>query len=684
MSTDVKAIKDTVSKHFATKSNLTFEANNTKDGANGIHYTYMESGKKYHIKVVDKSKCDKNGWSEIELLKDIDSPNVIKLIEHGDLDRDNYYLVFEHIDGDTLEKIGTDFWTKDEAKKLLLDMATALDSLKVQKLVHRDIKSKNIIYDKHNDKYVLLDLGIGYFINKPQKSNTPISKTSGAKYFSSPEQMWISAGKSIFDICWSSDQFSLGVVAYYAFSGQHPFSGTAKPEINNYTELVTGDRTFLKHLSELRPDLGEEICGAVMKMLEVNPCKRFQSLAALRSAIDGVEYEDASRTKMMLKMPSEAKEDFCKYIKDTTALNDFGVLITSADALKNAATFEENNIEILFDPQTHKLQLNKSHALVEDKLNLPSSKENDFLWDERRLSDHRDDILHGVIQVNKKLNTSRVILPYYVVDNPESAYLGITKDIWRNAKTTVTSSMGADTQVFGALVLPKNMVANQERTIIMDSLLSDYHLDGIYVIFENDDEKIRTTTDAKYLSGVKEYIEFFKSTFGKVIVGMSDISTICMLEGSDYIVTWAKSSRHFNLHPPVRQSKKGEPKPPRKMQYFAPGLFTMVEEKTTVAQIIKAMGNDDVLSCSCSYCETSKPLSSGYKEQRATEEYHFYENMGLIQRSFKLKSDGTSSRDAIKKVIETCDSNCSDVRKASSLTTEIIPDLKSIISVIEN
>ena len=681
---DIKAIKVAVSGYFADKGNLVFQNGNTKDGANGVHFTYTENGKQYHIKIVDKTKCGKNGWSEIELLKDIDSPNVIRLIEHGDLDRDNYFLTFEHIAGETVEKISTEEWTDNEARKFLVDMVGALDALKVPKLVHRDIKPKNIIKDISNGNYVLLDLGIGYFINKPQKSNTPISMTSGAKYFSSPEQMWISAGKSIFDICWSSDQFSLGVVAYYAFSGQHPFSGTARPEVNNYTELVTGKRDFLKHLSELRPDLSSSLCDTVMKMLEVNMCNRYQSLPALREALTGVLAEDVSTTNMIVKMSSEAKGEFKSYIKDDGKRHDFGVLIASADSLGIAADFESEGIEVLFDPQTYKLQSNKSPSYVEEKLSLPKSKENDFLWDERHLSELKDDILHGVIQVNKKLNSTRVILPYYIVDNPESYYLGMTKEIWKSAKKSVIASMGDGIQVFGALVLPKKMVINQERTLIMDSLLADYDLDGVYVVFENDDAKIRTTTDSKYLEGIQEYLKFFKATFGKTIVSMSDISTICILDGADYVISWAKSSRHFNLHPPMRQGKKGEPKPPRKMQYYAKGLFTIIEEKTTIAQIVQSIGSDGVLECSCKYCDVAKPLSAGYREQRAVEEFHFYESLGSLKDTFGLSENPKARKAATLSSLKIYDDNCTHVRKKSGLTTEVIPDLKGIISVVED
>src|SRR3954469_20626787 len=107
----------------------------------------------------------------------------------------------------------------EDARRILHDLALALDYAHREGVVHRDLKAENIIIERSTGRPMLTDFGVAL-----QRSLDPVRAESarafGTPHYMSPEQ---AAGE--LDIDGRSDLYSLGVLGYYMLSGDLPFDG---------------------------------------------------------------------------------------------------------------------------------------------------------------------------------------------------------------------------------------------------------------------------------------------------------------------------------------------------------------------------------------------------------------------------------------------------------------------------
>lgn len=185
-------------------------------------------------------------------------------------------LVMEYIEGETLkDKINRDGainWQK--AVKYGIQIANALSYAHTNQIIHKDVKSQNILIDKE-DNVKITDFGISQMMN-----NTTITHNKGvlgsAHYFS-PEQ---ARGEKL---SYQTDIYSLGIVLYEMLVGELPFTA------DNPVSVA------LKHIQEpAKPvhlmihDVPESLSFIVSKCLEKKPEERFASMQALSRALSGV------------------------------------------------------------------------------------------------------------------------------------------------------------------------------------------------------------------------------------------------------------------------------------------------------------------------------------------------------------------------------------------------------------
>lgn len=148
----------------------------------------------------------------------VEHPNIVRMVDEGVTEEGVPYMIMEYVEGISLErKIQTEGCLDiDVCVSILSQIADALDHIHECGLVHRDVKSANILVTSRG-RAVLTDFGIAHLV-----SETHITKTGlviGTPEFMSPEQ--INGSKSIDG---RSDIFSLGVVLYNALTCQLPFA----------------------------------------------------------------------------------------------------------------------------------------------------------------------------------------------------------------------------------------------------------------------------------------------------------------------------------------------------------------------------------------------------------------------------------------------------------------------------
>ncbi|MFN2145500.1 MAG: protein kinase domain-containing protein, partial [Anaerolineales bacterium] len=156
-------------------------------------------------------------------------------------------------------------------------VAGALDYAHQQGMIHRDVKSANILLDQHGSAY-LTDFGIAHIVSSTHLTST--GSLIGTPIYMSPEQC---QGKKATT---ASDIYSLGMVLYEMLTGKVPFAeDTPLAVIHKHIyEPVPSPR-------EYRPDLPQEIEQVVMKALAREPEDRYASahefLQALAAAVQG-------------------------------------------------------------------------------------------------------------------------------------------------------------------------------------------------------------------------------------------------------------------------------------------------------------------------------------------------------------------------------------------------------------
>ena len=191
-------------------------------GAFGVVYKAFElcSGRIVAIKQIPvDSKNKKHVIKEIELLKGLDHPNIVKYYNYLK-EEDNIYIIMEYLEGGTLKQYiekSSQNINEDIAREIIRQLLSALSYLHyLCDICHRDIKPENIMFpEKNNISYIkLLDFGLSTneFETKLKMQNC------GTLTYMAPEQISnLRYSKGV-------DIWSVGIVLYMLLNkGKNPF-----------------------------------------------------------------------------------------------------------------------------------------------------------------------------------------------------------------------------------------------------------------------------------------------------------------------------------------------------------------------------------------------------------------------------------------------------------------------------
>lgn len=196
-------------------------------------------------------------------------PNVVNIYDVGEDDA-IHYIVMEYVDGKTLkDRIKEEGpLPVDEVVSIGEQIADALDHAHENGIVHRDVKSHNIMIGSRG-RVKVADFGIARATSSQTITHT--GSVMGSVHYFSPEQ---ARGGHIGE---KSDIYSLGVVLYEMATGTLPFSGDSPIAV------------ALKHLQEepeepidKRPGLPQSVDNVIRRAMAKDPLHRHASARELQ------------------------------------------------------------------------------------------------------------------------------------------------------------------------------------------------------------------------------------------------------------------------------------------------------------------------------------------------------------------------------------------------------------------
>lgn len=249
-----------------------------------------ESKETMFLKLFDYSKLHRTQFTndgnllEIEILKQIKHPNLVKYLDSGDIIIDQQklaYVVLDFISGETLaDKMKRESELNPyEAKEIILGVLNGLNYLHSKQIIHNDLTNLNVMLDLSGKVVIpkIIDLGYARFL---KQTNKEFQKEGLNPFYIANETF-----NQVFSV--QSDLFSVGALYYHLLEGLPPYF----VEISKYKadkiqleEVVLEERRKPLNFSETTD---EQTKAIISKALQPKTENRFKSAKEFIQALNG-------------------------------------------------------------------------------------------------------------------------------------------------------------------------------------------------------------------------------------------------------------------------------------------------------------------------------------------------------------------------------------------------------------
>jgi serine/threonine-protein kinase len=230
---------------------------------------------------------------ELDMITRLEHPHILPVYDYGEVN-DNPYIVMRFMTGGSLqERLQSGALDRNEALRLLDQVALALDFAHDRGIVHRDLKPANILLDESGNAY-LADFGLAKSISGTQDL-TATGTTLGSPSYMSPEQ---ARGEKLNR---SSDIYSLTVLAYRALSGRLPFEADSAWAF--ITKHISEPPTPIRqYVPDIPPAAEAVLTAGLAKDPRARPQRATDLITALRAGLAG----DAGAATGLVLTPADA------------------------------------------------------------------------------------------------------------------------------------------------------------------------------------------------------------------------------------------------------------------------------------------------------------------------------------------------------------------------------------------
>jgi serine/threonine protein kinase len=211
---------------------------------------------------------------EAEMLRQLNHPNIIKVLGSFDL-KEKHYIAMEYVAGGDLRNlIGKRRLTIQVTLKIALELADALARAHHLHIIHRDIKPENILLtDSLSPR--LGDFGIARMVEA--EALTEAGVFLGTLYYVAPE---VVKGEAVTA---KADVWSFGLLLYEMLTGKHPF----KRDTPKHLVMMILEEA-IPRLDEVYTDCPASLVELVGAMLEREPANRLDSMREIGSRLEQI------------------------------------------------------------------------------------------------------------------------------------------------------------------------------------------------------------------------------------------------------------------------------------------------------------------------------------------------------------------------------------------------------------
>jgi len=597
-------------------------------GAFGHTYKASRNGKIHAVKILKPEAMSneiqsggyKRFYREIRSLQKVKSEFVVKYYDSGiweDKGLEHYYIVMEFIEGMDFNRFLKNFRSQllsdeNQMKNIFSGILEGLFAIHSHSIIHRDLKPANIFITKDN-QVKLLDFGLVKMLD--YSTITTRGKIVGTPLFMSPE---IIEGKTI---DYRSDLFSFGVLLYYIFTKEFPFSGE-----NIFVLLNNIITKAPRKISALYEDISNTLENIILKLLEKQPYLRpFKDAMELKNVLNSIPFlkvqidlqnEDNrsyENKKFFVRLMHNEKVEIETFLKNDGYID--GVEFPAnylPKYKKQLVDLNSFNIPFYFDPSTNRLTYSKftetkgltSLPYVYDKYNRLTPGKLDSINDIKKY-------VQDVLLWQSKWRTDFLISPFHYSKSIHDPWLSIDLKILEES-ISYKSENDISQDIFSGICLDIEDLTDEENRLELVNKFSRTLPDGFIFYINNIYEK---TSNPSQLYSYIDLLLKFKKLKRPVIAARVGTLGLGLLElGIDAFSQGIASLTSFNAE--MLLSNRQSHYTISKKYYIQRALLTVnIQLAAEILQIFPEF------RCNCKFCRDNYDLISISKASKC----HFLE-----------------------------------------------------------